>query len=149
MLISCASIQGISWLEASGAIAAENTVLRVIADEAGLPDRQAAASCPVAPPAISLHLLSPARRRKVDSVTGGRAEAAGGRRQRRALLDRQHAPLLEMSALVVNTPDHRLTAEAVNAALDANPDVSDVAAVVCTSGTTNAGIIDDLAGVVR
>src|SRR5207344_313262 len=37
MLISCASIQGISWLEASGAIAAENTVLRVIADEAGLP----------------------------------------------------------------------------------------------------------------
>ena len=28
MLVSCASIQGISWLEASGAIAAENTVLR-------------------------------------------------------------------------------------------------------------------------
>jgi aromatic-L-amino-acid decarboxylase len=38
MLISCASIQGISWLEASGAIAAENTVLRVIAAEAGLPN---------------------------------------------------------------------------------------------------------------
>ncbi len=37
MLISCASIQGISWLEASGAVAAENTVLRLIADEAGLP----------------------------------------------------------------------------------------------------------------
>ena len=55
--------------------------------------------------------------------------------------------LLEMSALVVETPDHRLTAEAVNAALDEDPDLSDVAAVVCTSGTTNAGIIDDLAGV--
>ena len=38
MLVSCASIQGISWLEASGAIAAENSVLRVIAHEAGLPD---------------------------------------------------------------------------------------------------------------
>ena len=37
MLVSCASIQGISWLEASGAIAAENSVLRVIAREAGLP----------------------------------------------------------------------------------------------------------------
>ena len=36
MLVSCASIQGISWLEASGAIAAENSVLRVIAHEAGL-----------------------------------------------------------------------------------------------------------------
>ncbi len=37
MLISCASIQGISWLEAAGAIHAENQVLRLIADRAGLP----------------------------------------------------------------------------------------------------------------
>ena len=38
MLISCASIQGISWLEAAGAIHAENQVLRLIADRAGLPE---------------------------------------------------------------------------------------------------------------
>src|SRR5215470_16803823 len=37
MLVSCASIQGISWLEASGAIHAENLVLRLIAERAGLP----------------------------------------------------------------------------------------------------------------
>src|ERR1700729_928022 len=37
MLVSCASIQGISWLEASGSIHAENQVLRLIADQAGLP----------------------------------------------------------------------------------------------------------------
>ncbi len=37
MLVSCASIQGISWLEAAGAIHAENMVLRLIADKAGLP----------------------------------------------------------------------------------------------------------------
>src|SRR5688500_14576664 len=55
--------------------------------------------------------------------------------------------LLEMDALVVETSDHRLTADAVNVALDDEPDVSDIAAIVCTSGTTNAGIIDDLAGV--
>ena len=55
--------------------------------------------------------------------------------------------LLEMGALVVETTDHRLTAEAVNAALEEDQDLSDVAAVVCTSGTTNAGIVDDLAGV--
>ena len=47
MLVSCASIQGISWLEASGAIAAENSVLRLIADEAGLPRRPADVSCRV------------------------------------------------------------------------------------------------------
>jgi aromatic-L-amino-acid decarboxylase len=37
MLVSCASIQGISWLEAAGAICAENQVLRLIADAAGMP----------------------------------------------------------------------------------------------------------------
>src|ERR1700728_3185844 len=37
MLVSCASIQGISWLEAAGAIHAENLVLRLIADRAGMP----------------------------------------------------------------------------------------------------------------
>jgi len=55
--------------------------------------------------------------------------------------------LLEMDALVVDTPDHRLTAETVRAAIDDDPDISDVVAVICTSGTTNAGIVDDLAGV--
>src|ERR1700730_895609 len=43
MVISCASIQGISWLEAAGAIHAENQVLRLIADRAGLP--QSAGGC--------------------------------------------------------------------------------------------------------
>jgi glutamate/tyrosine decarboxylase-like PLP-dependent enzyme len=38
MLISCASIQGISSLEAAGAVHAENLLLRLIADRAGLPD---------------------------------------------------------------------------------------------------------------
>ena len=46
---------------------------------------------------------------------------------------------------MVDTPDHRLTAETVRDAVPEN--ASDIAAVVCTSGTTNAGIIDDLAGV--
>ncbi len=55
--------------------------------------------------------------------------------------------LLEMDAVLVETPDHRLTREAVEAAIAGGADVSAVAAVVCTSGTTNAGIIDDLAGV--
>src|SRR2546421_6347337 len=43
MLVSCASIQGISWLEAAGAIHAENQVLRLIADRAGMP--QTAGGC--------------------------------------------------------------------------------------------------------
>jgi aromatic-L-amino-acid decarboxylase len=54
--------------------------------------------------------------------------------------------LLEMDALVVETPDHRLTRADIerSTADGAHGDLADVAAVVCTSGTTNAGIIDDL-----
>jgi aromatic-L-amino-acid/L-tryptophan decarboxylase len=148
MLISCASIQGISWLEASGAIAAENTVLRVIADEAGLPP--SAGGCFVSGgSAGNLSALAVAR----ETTKRRLGEEAAGRRLRVVVGTDAHSSivntlrLLEMNALVVETPDHRLTAEAVAAALDEDPDVSDVAAVVCTSGTTNGGIIDDLAGV--
>jgi glutamate/tyrosine decarboxylase-like PLP-dependent enzyme len=55
--------------------------------------------------------------------------------------------LLEMDPLVVPTPEHRFTRATLQAAIDADPDPSDIAAVVCTSGTTNAGIVDDLDGV--
>jgi aromatic-L-amino-acid decarboxylase len=145
MLVSCASIQGISWLEASGAIAAENTVLRLIADEAGLP--QSAGGCFVSGgSAGNLSAVAVARdtaKKRMDD----------GRRKRVVVGSDAHSSivntlrLLEMDALVVETPDHRLTADTVRAAIEADPDPSDVAAVVCTSGTTNAGIIDDLAGV--
>jgi aromatic-L-amino-acid decarboxylase len=148
MLISCASIQGISWLEASGAIAAENTVLRVIADEAGLPS--SAGGCFVSGgSAGNLSALAVARetakRRLVDEAAGRRLRVVVGIDAHSSIVNTLR--LLEMDALVMETSDHRLTADAVNVALDAEPDVSDVAAIVCTSGTTNAGIIDDLAGV--
>ncbi len=148
MLVSCASIQGISWLEASGAIAAENTVLSLIAREAGLPE--SAGGCFVSGgSAGNLSALAVAR----ETAKRRLGEKAQGRRLRVVVGTEAHSSivntlrLLELDALVVNTPDHRLTADSVQAALDADPDVSDVAAVVCTSGTTNAGIVDDLAGV--
>ena len=54
-----------------------------------------------------------------------------------------------MDALVVQTDDHRLTGPALAAALAADPDPASVVALVATAGTTNAGIIDDLAGLAR
>ncbi len=148
MLVSCASIQGISWLEASGAIAAENTVLRLIAAEAGLPS--GAGGCFVSGgSAGNLSALAVAR----ETAKQRLGSAADGRRLRVVVGTDAHSSiintlrLLEMDALVVSTPDHRMTADTVRAALDADADLSDIAAVVCTSGTTNAGIVDDLAGV--
>jgi len=52
-----------------------------------------------------------------------------------------------MAALTVETADHRLTGAQVRAAIEADGDPSSIAAVVATAGTTNAGIIDDLAGI--
>ena len=37
MIVSCSSLQGTSWMEAAGAVAAENQALGVLADLAGLP----------------------------------------------------------------------------------------------------------------
>jgi aromatic-L-amino-acid/L-tryptophan decarboxylase len=142
MLVSCASIQGISWLEASGAIAAENSVLRVIAHEAGMPETSG--GCFVSGgSAGNLSALAVARETAKKRGLTGRLRVVVGSDAHSSIVNTLR--LLEMDAVVVNTPDHRLTAETVR---DAVPDSEpNIAAVVCTSGTTNAGIIDDLAGV--
>jgi aromatic-L-amino-acid/L-tryptophan decarboxylase len=147
MLISCASIQGISWLEAAGAIHAENLVLRLIAARAGLPD--SAGGCFVSGgSAGNLSALVVAR-----EVAKRKAGDAGrGRRFRVAVSTDAHSSIvntmriLEMDPLTVATDDHRLTGAALRAAIEADGDPSSLAAVVATAGTTNAGIIDDLAG---
>ena len=148
MLVSCASIQGVSWLEASGAIAAENTVLRLLADEAGLPPQSG--GCFVSGgSAGNLSALAVARETAKERL----GDAARGRRLRMIVSGDAHSSivntlkLLELDELVVETPDHRLTGATLQAALERESDLTDVAGVVCTAGTTNAGIVDDLAGV--
>jgi len=150
MLVSCASIQGISWLEASGVIAAENQVLRLIADQAGLP--AGAGGCFVSGgTAGNLSAIAVARevakRREGAATPGWPLRIVVGSDAHSSITNTLR--LLEMDALVVSTPDHRFTAEALQAALDAEDDLSDVAAVVCTSGTTNAGIVTISPGSVR
>src|SRR5215472_9763671 len=170
MLISCASIQGISWLEAAGAIHAENQVLRLIADRAGLPE--SAGGCFVSGgSAANLSALVVARevaKRRAGKGEGGPGEGGpgeggpgeggpggkntAGRRWRVAVSADAHSSIaatlriLEMDSLTVQTNDHRMTGTALRAAIEADGDPSSLAAVVATSGTTNAGIIDDLAG---
>src|SRR5262252_4316344 len=144
MLISCASIQGISWLEAGGAIHAENQVLRLIADRAGMPE--SAGGCFVSGgSAGNLSALVVAR--EVAKRKAGSAAAGSGRRWRVAVSEDAHSSItntlriLEMDPLVVRSDDHRLTGAGLRAVLadDGHPDT--VAAVVATSGPTNAGII--------
>ena len=146
MLVSCASIQGISWLEAAGAIHAENQVLRLIADRAGLPN--SAGGCFVSGgSAGNLSALVVAR-----ETAKNRNSSDGPQRWRVVVGSDAHSSIVntlrivEMDALTVETDDHRLTGEALRTAIEVDGDPSSLAAVVATSGTTNAGIVDDLAG---
>jgi len=147
MLVSCASIPGISWLEAAGAIAAENEVLRLIAGRAGLP--ASAGGCFVSGGSAGNLSALVVAREVAKRVAGA---AAAGTRWRAVVGADAHSSIistlriLEMDALTARTDDHRLTGDAVRAAIEADGDPSSIAAVVATAGTTNAGIIDDLAG---
>jgi aromatic-L-amino-acid/L-tryptophan decarboxylase len=149
MLVSCASIQGISWLEAAGAIQAENQVLALIAARAGLP--ATAGGCFVSGgSAANLSALAVARE---VAKRGGAGTSRAGARWRVVVGTDTHSSvantlrLLEMDPFVVPSADHRLTGSAVQAAIEADGDPGSIAAVVATSGTTNAGIVDDLAGI--
>jgi glutamate/tyrosine decarboxylase-like PLP-dependent enzyme len=146
MIVSCSSLQGTSWLEAAGAVAAENQVLEFLADLAGLPP--GAGGCFVSGGSIAnLSALVVAR------DTAGSRRGAGVRRPRIAVSEEAHASvaralsILDVEPLLVPSVDHRLTGVTLGAALDGDPRADDVVGVVATAGTTNAGIVDDLAGI--
>lgn len=142
-VVSIASLQGCSWLEASGAIAAENQVLNWIAELAGMP-ASAGGTFVSGGSAANLSALAVAReigRRRF-----------GVREVRMACSDEAHSSvanacrILDVELVVVPTEDHRFTGAALEAALDRH-EGPPVVAVVTTAGTTNAGIVDDLEGI--
>jgi L-2,4-diaminobutyrate decarboxylase len=151
LVVGASSIYAGSWLEGGGAVFAENEALRYICDLAGLP-----------PTAGGVF---------VSGGTGGNLSAliaarwrwrarAGGRFDRvRGLIvgsSNAHSSIASagraMDADVVAVPVDergkmtRAALESTIASLD-QTDRARLFAVVATSGTTNAGVIDDLAGV--
>jgi aromatic-L-amino-acid/L-tryptophan decarboxylase len=135
-IVSAGSFPAESWLEGAGAVAAENQVIDLLCRAAGMPAR--AAGCFMSGGSIG----------NLSALAVGR-ERAGGRRLV-AVADTTHASvdnalrILGLEPLVVPTgPDCRLTGDALRAAIG---DRTDVGVVVATAGSTNAGVIDDLAG---
>ncbi len=148
LVVGASSIYGGSWLEGGGAIYAENEALRWIADLAGLP-AGAGGVFVSGGTAGNLSALVAARWRW--------RQRAGGRHdeQRGVLLTSAgaHSSVVQaarvMDADVVAAPAEasgRLTADGLRAAVDALDDTARdrLFAIVATSGTTNAGVIDDL-----
>jgi aromatic-L-amino-acid/L-tryptophan decarboxylase len=147
MFVSCSSLHGTSWLEAAGVVVAENQALGVLAAQAGLP--ATAGGCFVAGgSAGNLSALMVAR-----DTAGYRRHGEPPRHPLVALSEDAHSSVgkalhvLGVGTLTVPTHDHRLTGSSLRAALRDDPRRGDVIGVVATAGTTNAGIVDDLAGV--
>jgi aromatic-L-amino-acid/L-tryptophan decarboxylase len=146
LVVSCFSLHGISWLEAAGPVAAENQALRVLADAAGLP--ASAGGCFVSGGSSgNLSALLVAR------DTGLRGHGGQCVRPKVALTADAHSSvskalhILNLEPLLVPAPDHRMSAQALWDTLAREPRRDEVVAVVATGGTTNGGLIDDLAGV--
>jgi glutamate/tyrosine decarboxylase-like PLP-dependent enzyme len=147
MVVACSSLQATSWMEAAGAVAAENQALAVLARIAGLPE--GAGGCFVSGgSAGNLSALMVAR-----DTAGRRRGGAAPARPLVAVSDEAHSSVgkalhvLGVEPLVVPSDDHRLTGPGLRRTLAGDRRGDDVVAVVATAGTTNAGIVDDLDGV--
>ncbi|HEX2904768.1 MAG TPA: pyridoxal-dependent decarboxylase [Jatrophihabitans sp.] len=154
MLVGASSVYGGTWLEGSGAVFAENQALRWLADLAGLPE--AAGGVFVQGGTIgNLSALVAAREQaKHLRRTSGRPLP---RRWSVVLTGETHSSVKHAldvvmdvdTVLVPGDERGRLTGAAVRATLAGlDPAVAEgIFAIVGTAGSTNLGVVDDLAGI--
>ena len=147
LVVGASSICGTSWLEAAGAVFAENEALRWLADLAGFPD-SAGGVFVAGGTAGNLSALVAARsewrnRHTIQQTRGLIVTSEGA-----------HASVAQaafvMDAEILSVPcGSRLLGTDLEQFLKqlTAQDQSRVFAVVATSGTTNLGIIDDLEGI--
>jgi len=147
MVVGASSLFAGSWLEGAGAVYAENQALRWLADLAGFP-AEAGGVFVSGGTAGNLSALVAARHR-ARAVRDGeptRWAMVGADTTHSSIESAGRVMDVEVLAAPVDG-DRRLTGSAVAATIDGAPDGTEVFAVVATSGTTNLGIIDDLASI--
>jgi L-2,4-diaminobutyrate decarboxylase len=151
MLVAASNVYSGSWLEGSGAVYAENQALRWIADLAGLP-REAGGTFVQGGTVGNLSALVAAR----ETALARR----GGRRPARwavVVTGETHSSVKHMVRVVMDAetvevpgdPRGRMTGDAVRETVGRLPGHArdGIFAVVATAGTTNLGVVDDIAGV--
>jgi L-2,4-diaminobutyrate decarboxylase len=147
LVVGASSIYAGTWMEASGAVYAENQALDWLARLAGLPET--AAGCFVSGGTIgNLSALVAARH-------AHRAAHGDGGPLRVACTDETHSSVATAAAvmdvgLLRVAPDGRgrMTGEALADGIE-REGADGLFAVTATAGTTNAGAIDDLSGIGR
>lgn len=144
MVISASSLHAASWLESAGAVAAENEVLKLLGRLGGLANTCGGTF-------VSGGSMGNLSALAVARDTGRRRH--GAREVAIACSTESHSSiasalhLLDVEAVVVESVDHQLTGEALKKALEERESEVPVVGVVATAGTTNVGVIDDLAGI--
>ncbi len=146
MVVACSGLNGTSWLESAGAVVAENQALEFLAARAGMP-RGSGGAFVSGGSAGNLSALTVGR-----DVGRTRRPDAAAHELRFAISADAHSSIgkalhvLGIESLLVEPDDHRFTRVNLEKALAADPRPETVIGVVATSGTTNAGIVDDLEG---
>ena len=146
MVVACSGLNGTSWLESAGVVAAENQALTFLAHQAGMPEGSGGA------------FVSGGSMGNLSGLTVGRDVGrflhpeVDPSRVRFAVSADAHSSVgkalhvIGVEELIVPTDDHRFTREHLAAALAADEHPESVLGVVATAGTTNAGIVDDIEG---
>ncbi len=147
LVVGASSIYGGTWLEGAGAVYAENQALRWIADLAGFPS-EAGGVFVSGGTAGNLSALVAARhewRRLNEEKRNTRGLIISSKGAHASI--KQAA--MVMDADLIEVGGHRLEGEHVATAVAdlSSEDRARLFAVACTMGTTNLGIIDDLAGI--
>jgi aromatic-L-amino-acid decarboxylase len=152
LVVSAGSLNGISWIEGSGAVWVENQVIRWIADLVGFPED--AGGCFVAGGTngnLSSLVVAREEHRKKHK----------GHSKRLAIVcsDQTHssvkstAKVMDCEVIVVPTNDsYQLTRESIENELKVHSEKYkelDIFAIVATAGTTNLGVIDDISGIAK
>ena len=149
LVVGASSVYAGSWLEGAGAIFAENEALRWIADLAGLP-AEAGGVFVSGGTAGNLSALVAARWRWRSRAEGrfdatrGVVIASSGAHSSVA----QAARVMDADVVLVPAGARgEMRADALRSTIESlGDDLRRVFAVVATAGTTNVGVVDDLAG---
>ncbi|MGL4746018.1 MAG: pyridoxal phosphate-dependent decarboxylase family protein [Dermatophilaceae bacterium] len=146
LVVGASSLYAGSWLEGCGAVYAENQALRWIADLAGMPSETGGVFVPggtVGNLSALVAARHTARQRAPQGVRPSRVAATAGAHSSIAAA----CDVMDAELVAVPADDRwRLTGAHLRATLDDYGPETFVA-VVATSGTTNFGVIDDLASV--
>jgi L-2,4-diaminobutyrate decarboxylase len=147
LLVGASGIYAGSWLEAAGAVYAENEALRWLADLAGFPAGAGGAFVPggTLGNLSALHAARHAALVQRGGVRPARWQIATSAEAHSSVA--QAARVLDVDLIDVPVDArHSLTGTHLRAALDADAD-DGIFAVVASAGATNLGVIDDLASV--